>query len=103
MERTESGLHDLSANRLIAESDEVAEALGSHLLSSHRQGRLKTVSDCRAAILDWCQSEEARELYGRDVLDGASYAVETMADELVGCLVRGLIEECTVSPKPRAA
>lgn len=94
---------DPSFEALITDFEEVDLGIGFHLLSGLRKGQLRTVREFRVAIGAWCRSAEAREQHPTDILDGVAYAAETMPEDILGFLVRDLIEECLARQAPSAA
>ena len=94
---------DLTAERLMAELEEVDDAIATHLCRVSRSGRSLTVSDCRRAIMAWCSSVEARIRFKAEILDGASHAVDTMDDALLAPLVRDFLRSSAGRRGPSAA
>ena len=94
---------DLTAERLMAELEEVDNAIATHLCTLFRGGRSVTVSDCRRAIVAWCSSAEARVRFKAEILDGACHALDTMDDALLAPLVRDFLRSSAGRRGPSAA
>lgn len=94
---------DSTAERLMAQLEEVDDAISARLGIVFSRRRCITAAELRETIVTWCSSAEARALYNREALDGAAYALGAMEDDVLLPLVRDLLRRGRSRPQASVA